>query len=1203
MIKKLRRVPFPGLIATALLFGSPPGIAQNMAYVMQKEVQGQRVGTQAVELKNVLNVLKSNYQVDIMFELKSVDGLTVPASFINMEQSLERNLDKILPPLGLTFKKVNRQSYLVLDARKRNKSTSRTIGNPDDSLHRLTNQSYQHVQEQNRALFELPPLLERTIIIDRQVVGKVTDESGVGLPGVNIMIKGTQQGTTTDVDGLFRLSVSGNESVLVFSFVGYITQEAAVGTMTSFDISLKEDKKSLEEVVVVGYGTVKRRDLTGAVSSVSGNTLKDIPVTSAAQALVGRMPGVQVTKTDGAPDADIKIRIRGGGSITQDNSPLFLVDGFPVSSINDISPADILSIDVLKDASSTAIYGARGANGVVIITTKGGKEGKGKVSYNMFYGQKKITRYLDVLDPYEYAFWQYEIQDDRDAYKLRFGDFRDMNLYRQMTATNWQKEVFGQTGSSLSNNLSLSGGSSSSRYNISLTHNKEDEVMIESGYKRTNLTITTNNRLNDWLSVDLNTRLVDKRLRGAGTTANERLAHVIQFRPTEGYSEFVDELATEGDFSIPNTYTVNPYKQTLADYRRQNALSINFNGAVNIKLPKELSYRAEFGYSYDRTTNNRFYGLDTYNAMVTGFQPLASIQEVYGNSYRIANILTYAKSDFLSGHSLNVVAGQELNYLKGNSLMSSVRYLPAYIDAVSALNMMQLGMADPISTNDNPATTLSSYFGRINYDYKGRYLLSGTLRADGSSMFAPGNQWGYFPSAAAAWRISDESFFGGVRSFIDDLKLRASYGISGNNRIPSNAWRKTLSVTTGRLFIDGNESAPTAFLFPNGTLSNRKLRWESTVTRDLGVDFSLLKYRLTGTLEVYKNTTRDLLILATIPSSTGYANQYQNIGKTSNKGLELTLDALIIEKKDFRFSAAFNIGFNRNKIDKLGETKRWEQSALGGTDGATGDYLIEEGGKVGLMYGYETDGNGMYSFDDFSFQNGNYILKEGVADNRTLISAKWFRPGALKFVDQNGDKIVDAAHDKVVIGDANPKHTGGINLTTQYKGLDLSVFLNWVYGNNIYNANKLYFTNYWGTRLYKNILGMMNSDDRFVNVSKVTGELVTDPAELEEMNKNAKYWSAAMDRAPLHSWVIEDGSFLRLNNLTLGYSLPRGLLSKWKLEQLRVYVTGYNLAIWTKYTGYDPEVDAIRNTALTPGMDYNAYPRSRSYNVGLNLTF
>ncbi len=1047
----------------------------------------------------------------------------------------------------------------------------------------------------------LPPL--PSLFIDKTISGRVTDEKGEGLPGVNILIKGTQQGTTTDADGLFRLTVRGNDDILVFSFVGYVTQEVIVGTMTSFDISMKEDEKSLEEVVVVGYGTVKRRDLTGAVSSVSGNTLKDIPVTSAAQALVGRMPGVQVTKTDGSPDADIKIRIRGGGSITQDNSPLFLVDGFPIGSINDISPADILSIDVLKDASSTAIYGARGANGVVIITTKGGKEGKGKVSYNMFYGQKKITRYLDVLDPYEYAFWQYEIQDDRDAYRLRFGDFNDMHLYKQMTGTNWQKEIFGQAGSSLSNNLSLSGGSSASRYNISLTHNKEEEIMIESGYRRTNLTITTNNRLNDWLSVDLNTRLVDKRLKGAGTVANERLAHVIQFRPAEGYSEFVDELAAEEDFSIPSTYTVNPYKQTLDDYRRQNALSINFNGAVNIRLPKELSYRAEFGYSYDRSINDRFYGLNTYNAMVTGFQPLASIQSGNSNSYRIANVLTYVKNDFLPGSNLNVVAGQELNYSKGNSILSSVRYLPAYIDAVSALNMMQLGMADPISTSDSPAITLSSYFGRLNYDYKGKYLLSATLRADGSSMFAPGNQWGYFPSAAAAWRISDEGFFEDARPFVDDLKMRVSYGVSGNNRIPANAWQKTLSVNTGRLFIEGNENTPTAFLVPNSTLSNRKLKWESTVTRNVGVDFSLLKYRLTGTIEVYKNTTRDLLIMATVPSSTGYTNQFQNIGQTSNRGLELTLDAVMVEKKDFRFSAAFNIGFNRNRIDKLGETKRWEQSALGGSDGATGDYLIEEGGKVGLMYGYETDGNGMYSFDDFSYENGSYILKEGVADNRTLISAKWFRPGALKFVDQNGDHKVDAANDKVVIGDANPKHSGGINLTAQFKGLDLSAFFNWVYGNNIYNANKLYFTNYWGTRLYKNILGMMNSEDRFINVSPVTGQVVTDPAELREMNKNAKYWSAAMDRAPLHSWVIEDGSFLRLNNLTLGYSLPRDLLSKWKFEQLRVYVTGYNLAIWTKYTGYDPEVDAIRNTALTPGMDYNAYPRSRSWNVGLNLTF
>lgn len=1040
--------------------------------------------------------------------------------------------------------------------------------------------------------------------IDIRITGIVKDENGQGLPGVSILVKGTHRGTSTDGAGNFSVEVPDKNAVLVVSFVGYLTQEAAVNNQTTLELSMQVDEKSLDEVVVVGYGTVNRRDLTGSVASVTGKDLKDIPVTSAAQAIVGRLPGVQVTQTEGSPDADIKIRIRGGGSITQDNSPLFLVDGFPVNNINDIAPTDILTIDVLKDASSTAIYGARGANGVIIVTTKAGKEGKGKVSYNMFYGQKQVTRYYDVLDPYEYVFWQYELDNNATTFPNRFGDFRDMHLYKEMTGTNWQHKIFGNTGTSLSNNLSISGGSKTTKYNINFTRNDEKEVMIGSGFDRTNLTIRTNSQINRRLSLDLNTRLSDMRLRGAGTSSNARLAHAVQFRPVEGFNEFVDNEMTDDEFEIQSAFTINPLKQTLDDYRSQKQLTLNFNGAFNVKLSQNLSYRLEFGKQYLMRRNNRFYGINTSNAINTGTQPLASIDNRSDESYRIANVLTYAKNDFLPGNNLNVMAGQELNYDKSDNLLTSVRYLPKYIDAESALNMMQLGMADPITTSDNAPNKLSSFFGRVNYDYKGKYLLSSTFRADGSSKFAPGNQWGLFPSAALAWRISDEAFFSKAKSYIDDLKIRFSLGSAGNNRIMDNAWRKTLSVQTGRLFIEGSENSPTPFLRPNNILPNPLLRWETTVTRNLGLDFSAFQRRVAGTLEFYKNTTKDLLISATVPSSTGYTNQFQNIGQTSNRGIELSFNAVIVETRDFNLNASFNIGFNRNRIDQLGETKSWEQNTnWAGADGPTGDYLIEEGGRVGLMYGYETHPDKMYSFNDFDYLNGVYTLKDGVASNQHLINTRWFRPGALKFVDQNGDGVVDASADKVVIGDANPKHTGGFNLTAQFKNLDFAAFFNWVYGNSIYNANKLNFTNYWGGRLFKNILAEMHSENRFINISPETGLVVNDPAELAELNKNATYWSASMQRAPLHSWVIEDGSFLRLNNLTIGYSLPQNVLTKSKLSQLRVYASGFNLWIWTKYSGYDPEVDSIRSTALTPGVDFNAYPRSRSFNIGLNLTF
>ena len=434
------------------------------------------------------------------------------------------------------------------------------------------------------------------------------------------------------------------------------------------------------------------------------------------------------------------------------------------------------------------------------------------------------------------------------------------------------------------------------------------------------------------------------------------------------------------------------------------------------------------------------------------------------------------------------------------------------------------------------------------------------------------------------------------------MKFRASYGEAGNNRIYDDAWKKTFNTKAKYLMLDGNESTLTPYIVPGSILSNPELKWETTITRNLGLDFGFFKQRLSGSVELYKNTTEDLLMKASIPSNSGYSIQWQNVGQTSNRGVELSLNASIIEKQDFRFSVAFNIAFNKNSIDELGETKSWtESSGWTSNDGPTDDYLIEEGGKVGLMYGYETEG--MYSFDDFNYTDGTYVLKEGVSDNSDIIGSSKFGPGSLKLKDQNGDFIVNAANDKVVIGDANPKHTGGINLMTQYKGIDFSAFFNWVYGNDIYNANKLYFTTYLSARKYKNLLGLMNSDNRFTYVDKTTGEDIIDPTQLAEINQSATMWSASMARAPLHSWVVEDGSFLRLNNVTIGYTVPQRLVNKLHLSKLRAYVTAYNPWLWTSYSGYDPEVDTRRSTPLTPGVDWCAYPRSKSFNVGLNVEF
>lgn len=1041
----------------------------------------------------------------------------------------------------------------------------------------------------------------------KRVSGYVTDQAGEPVVGATIRVENSNHGTISNVDGQFQLEVP-KQGNLIISYIGYVTRIIHISDRDVYNIVLLEDSKILDEVVVtIGYGTIRRKDLTGSVSSVNTQDLKDIPVNSAALAIVGKMPGVQVTQTEGSPDAEVKIRVRGGGSITQDNSPLYIVDGFPVDGISDISPVDIESVVVLKDASSTAIYGSRGANGVIMITTKSGVEGRAKISYNMYCGVREVTKILDVMNPYEYVFWQYEVQNASSSLTKYFGDFRDFPLYEEMSGTNWQNEIFGRKGMVLYNNLSISGGTKTAKYSISFTNSKEESIMIGSGINRTNLNVKTSYDARNWLKIDLTTRFSATNLNGAGTgqqsggETNSRLPHIIQYRPVKGLSEFVDNsLVDEDDFETSSAYLFNPLDQTNDDYRRVETLALNINGGFEFRITKDLKYRLDVGAGVTDVETNRFYGIKTSNVRNYGEKPMADKKYDKIDSYRMANVITYSKRDFLPKNNIVLMLGEELNYRKLERTSVSVKYFPKYIDVETALSMMNLGLSDPIiSLNDAP-DKMSSFFGRLNYDYNRRYLFSATFRADGSSKFARGNRWGYFPSGAFAWRVSDEDFMKETSRWLANLKARVSYGASGNNRIANDAWKKTFS-TASDMYMEGNEEVPTTYIIQEGDLSNPRLKWETTVTRNLGVDFGFFNQRLSGTIDLYNNTTKDLLIRMSIPSSTGYTRQYRNVGQTSNRGVEVSIEGIIVDKNDFKLSASFNIAFNKNRIEKLGDATQWEESSAWSTSGGpSGDYLVKEGAQIGLMYGYVTDG--MYSFDDFNYTNGVYTLKEGVADNRELIAAQRFWPGVLKYVNQDNDPKITGA-DKVVIGNANPKHTGGFNFTSRYKNIDLSVFFNWVYGNDIYNANKLNFNSFQSARTYKNLLNEMNSENRFTYYNKTTGLLMSDPAELQIANANATMWSPINTQSQLHSWAVEDGSFLRLNNFSIGYSIPKDILSKLKLEQLRIYFTGNNLWTWTNYSGYDPEVDTRRSVPTTPGVDWCAYPRSRSYNVGLNLIF
>ncbi|TCC92476.1 SusC/RagA family TonB-linked outer membrane protein [Pedobacter hiemivivus] len=1047
----------------------------------------------------------------------------------------------------------------------------------------------------------------------RKITGKVTDGTGP-LIGVSIKLKGTTSATTTDRNGSYNINIpSAGNAILVFTYVGFVTKEVTVGTRSEITVTLEDDTKGLNEVVVIGYGTVKKGDLTGAVGVVKGEDLAKVPVANVAEALIGKIAGLQVVATEGSPDAEIKVKLRGGGSISQDNSPLYIVDGFPVESMSNISSSDIASISFLKDAASTAIYGSRAANGVIVITTKEGKEGKVNVTANAYGGFRTITKELSVLSPYEYVLYQYEL-DQTATFQNYYGVYQDLDIYKSIKGRNWQDEVFGRNAPQQFYNIGLNGGSKSSRFNLGLTRNKEESVMLGSGYERNNLNFKLNTDISPKVSVDFNTRLSYMLIDGAGVNtgsgSNTRLRNSIKYAPTRGLREFEQSVVDDDMIDAEtNSLLYDPVKSVNDEYKKQNRLATNFNAGLRWKIIDVLSFRSEAGYEFKNERTDVVSGPATPDARNFGAQPIGKINTFNGGSYRISNYLTYNNTKFINAdHSLNVVAGQEILSNWNKTISNESRFFPVNMKAPEVLASMNYGSPIPTVTYISPDNNLSSFFGRASYAYLNKYLLTATFRADGSSKFAKGNQWSYFPSVAVAWKISEEGFLKSQSDWLDQWKLRVSYGSTGNDRIPSGLWQLNYnSSPEGKPYFPGEKEAPQ--LVPGSYLYNPALKWETTINRNLGTDISILKGKLNVTIDAYWNTTKDLLVQAPVSPNSGFQFQYQNFGSTSNRGIELTIDGNIISGKDFSLQGTFNIAFNKNKVDEYrnGDVNfKTYTSGWNGSAQPLDDYLVQQGSPVGQMYGYVTEG--MYGFNDFNWNatTRKWDIAPGVADNSGIISANYFGPGTLKFKDVNGDGKIDAA-DKTVIGNANPKHTGGFTLTGKYKAFDLSAAFNWTVGNKIYNANKLDFSAYLLSRKYQNLVGDMSLANRFTIIDPLTGFNVAtgtngNPARLMELNQNASIWHPIMTQTPLHSWAIEDGSFLRLNTLTLGYTLPRKISSKIGMSNLRFYATAYNVFLITNYSGFDPEVDTRRSPPVTPGVDYSAYPKSRSFVAGVNVS-
>lgn len=1042
------------------------------------------------------------------------------------------------------------------------------------------------------------------------VKGIVTDKTGETVIGASVVEKGnTGNGTITDIDGKYTLSVPSN-ATLVFSYVGMTTQEIAVKGQNSIHVILNEDAQALEEVIVIGYGAVKRKDLTGSVATVNSDVLAAVPVASATEALTGKMAGVQITTTEGSPDAEMKIRVRGGGSITGDNTPLFIVDGFPVESISDIPASDIEDMTVLKDASSTAIYGSRGANGVILVTTKSGKEGKMNISYNAYYSWKKIAKTLDVLSPKDYAKWQYELaqlkgNDYVNNYEEFFGSYADLDMYDNIAYNDWQDLTFGRTGHTFNHSLNISGGTEKIRYAFSYAHMNDKAIMEGSNYKRDNFSLKLNTKPVKNVTLDFTVRYAETDIAGGGANdvsstydSDKRLKYSVIYTPIPISNMNADAGAADDD--LGNLY--HPLTSISDNDRERERKTLNMAGSLGWNILDGLKLKTELGYDDYRNADQRFWGLTTYyvkNVPADGLKemPAAEFANTSRHKFRNTNTISYDFSKLFSNerHHLDAMVGHEWVITKSKVMTNTVHGFPESFTAQDAWQYSSQGTPFSIDNFLNPDDKLLSYFGRVNYNFDSKYLISATFRADGSSKFSEGNQWGYFPSAAIAWRISSEPFMESSKGWLDDLKLRFSYGTAGNNNIPSGQMNLTYeSKATG--WISGYNS----YWAASKNMPNPDLKWETTITRNVGVDFTLWGGKLNGTVEAYLNTTKDLLIQFPV-AGTGYDYQYRNMGETENRGIEASVNWTIVNKKNWGVSLSANVGFNKNEIKDLGIMNDFGAETYWASSEIGNDFWIAKGGSVGQMYGFRSAGR--YEVSDFSGYDAvkdAWILKEGIVDASAVVGK--LRPGSMKLanIDNSDDHKVTNA-DREIIGDANPTCSGGFSLNARAYGFDLSANFNYSIGNDVYNANKIEFTQ-TGKYQYRNMIDIMAEGNRWTNLDE-NGNICNNPQKLAEMNANTTMWSPLTDRMIFSDWAVEDASFLRLNTLTLGYTLPKTLTMKAKIQTLRLYATAYNVFCLTNYSGYDPEVSSIRKTNLTPGVDYSAYPKSRQFVIGVNLNF
>ena len=1036
----------------------------------------------------------------------------------------------------------------------------------------------------------------------------VKDSQGEAVIGASVIEQGTRNGGVTDFDGNFTINLSAGKPIVI-SYIGMKTKTVNAKGKSEIAVVLEDDATTLQEVVAIGYGSVRKKDLTGSVATVGSDALMQVPVANASEALSGKLAGVQVTTTEGSPDADVNIRVRGGGSITQSNEPLYIVDGFPVESISDIPSSDIEDITVLKDASSTAIYGSRGANGVILVTTKGGKEGKINVNYNFYYSTKKIMKKLDVLGSGDYTKWQYELAQllgHPEYYTKYFGEWDDMDLYNNIDTNDWQDQVYGRIGHTMNHSLNISGGSEATQYAFSFAHMDDKAIMKSSDFTRDNLSLKLKHKIGKKFTLDFQTRWSRTTINGGGANeqssaynTDKRLRYAVQFVPfpVAGITGLSD------DDSDPSGNFYHPLTSISDNDQQRKRTQLNMSGAFTWEIIKNLKFKTEFGYDTYNVNTDRFYGTTTYYiknvpASENQGKPAITLTRQDRRKFRNTNTLSYDFKQLFgknSAHHLDALLGQEYILQRNTLLTNTVHGFDKTWDANTCWTHTTVGVPFEVNNFTDPDDVLKSYFGRANYNYMSRYYLTATFRADGSSKFDEGNRWGFFPTASVAWRISGEPFMKFAENWLDDLKFRFSYGVAGNNNIPSGLIQQ-LYNSNNTSWING----VTSYWAPSKTMANSDLKWETTYTRNFGIDYSFLHSRINGTIELYWNNTKDLLIQYPV-AGTGYDYQYRNIGETSNKGVEFTINGVIVDKKDWGITVGANISFNKNKVEDLGDLKSIDNIATGwASTEIDQDFIIKTGEPIGQIYGYKQAG--WYTVDDFdiakSQAQGKWVLKEGVPDGSSLGCPT--RPGSLKIVDTNGDGKL-TTDDRQVIGDTNPTCTGGFNINARVYGFDFAANFNFAIGNDIYNANAIEFTQ-TGKYRYRNMIDWVEDGKRWTNIDAAGNLLDWNNAEqLAVLNANADFASPYTTKYILTDRYVQKASYLRLGTVTLGYTIPKKYTKKIYLNNVRIYFTGHNLLTFTGYDGTDPEVNSIRRTNLTPGVDYSAYPKSRQYVFGINV--